>query len=119
MHCIDLPSNDLEKVTKYGGPIAFRSLMRAREIRTKHAQAQRADVQDVFHGFDEHRRLVTLVKTMALEIERLNEETKQLRAAALIYREVARRSQTAISANGKGCHVAIDVESPLAQFTEG
>jgi hypothetical protein len=30
---------------------------------------------------------------MAVEIERLNEETKQLRAAVLMYREVARRSQ--------------------------
>ena len=37
-----------------------------------------------------------LVRIMALEIERLNEETKQLRAAVLMYREVARRTEVAV-----------------------
>ena len=62
-----------------------------------HTQAPHTNAQDVLRGFDEHRRLATLVSTMALEIERLNEETKQLRAAVLIYREVARRSHAAHS----------------------
>jgi len=66
--------------------------MRAKKIGMEVIQAARK-VQDVLPGFDEHRRLVTLVKTMALELERLVEETAQLRAAVLIYREVARRSQ--------------------------
>lgn len=50
-----------------------------------------AEVQDVLSSFHEHRRLVKLVSTMTLEIERLNEDNAQLHAAVAIYREVVRR----------------------------
>ena len=49
-------------------------------------------VQDILRGFHQHRRLVTLLRTMARELERLDEDNVQLRAAVLLYREVARRN---------------------------
>jgi hypothetical protein len=57
------------------------------------AQRQRSDMKvfDPLRGFDEYRRLTALVKSMAQEIERLNEDNLQLRAAILIYREVVQR----------------------------
>ena len=58
----------------------------------EHAQAQRTEAQKIL-PWSEERQLEKLVRTMALEIERLNEETKQLRAAVLMYREVARRTE--------------------------
>lgn len=54
--------------------------------------AQLSNVQDVLQPFNKRNRLVTLVNTMAKEIERLDEDNAQLRAAVSIYREVARRS---------------------------
>ena len=60
----------------------------------EHAQAQRTEVRNIL-PWSEERQLEKLVKTLALEIERLNEETKQLRAAVLMYREVARRIEAA------------------------
>jgi len=59
------------------------------------AQAQHTEAQNILPESQEHARLEKLVRTMALEIERLNEETKQLSAAVLMYREVVRRIQTA------------------------
>ena len=57
----------------------------------QHAQAQRKEVQNILPSSEEHQRQKMQVRTMALEIERLTEETKQLRAAVSMYREVARR----------------------------
>ena len=48
----------------------------------------------------EHRRLAELVRIMALEIEHLNEETKQLGAAVHVYREVVRTRRRGFC-NGK------------------
>jgi hypothetical protein len=48
-------------------------------------------VEDVLRSLDQRHRLVTLVATMAEEIERLTEDNAQLRAAVTMYREVARR----------------------------
>ena len=60
----------------------------------EHDQSRRKEVQNIL-PWSEERQLEKLVRTMALEIERLNEETKQLRAAVLMYREVARRIEAA------------------------
>jgi hypothetical protein len=49
-------------------------------------------IREVLRGLDEHRRLVAALRTMALELERLNEDNAQLRATILIYREVVRRT---------------------------
>ena len=67
--------------------------MTDRKIKIEHAHTHRTEVPNKFLGSQEHRRLEELVRTMALEIENLNEETKQLRAAVLMYREVVRRTQ--------------------------
>ena len=67
--------------------------MSATKIRMEQMQAPLTKVQDAFAGLYEHRPLVTLVRTMALELERLDEDNAQLRAAILMYCEVARRSQ--------------------------
>ncbi len=63
------------------------------KIKIDHTPNHRIEVPGKFPGSQEHRRLQQLVSTMALEIENLNEETKQLRAAVLMYREVVRRTQ--------------------------
>ena len=60
----------------------------------KDAQAQPTQVRYILPSPQEHK-LEQRVRTMALEIERLNEETKQLRAAVSMYREVARRIEAA------------------------
>ena len=67
--------------------------MTNRKIKTEPAHTHRTEVPNKFLGSQEHRLLAELVRTMALEIENLNEETKQLRAAVLMYREVVRRTQ--------------------------
>ena len=67
--------------------------MTDRKIKIEHAHTHGTEVPNKFLGSQEHRRLEELVRTMALEIENLNEETKQLRAAVLMYREVVRRTE--------------------------
>ena len=67
--------------------------MTDRQIKIEHAHTHRTEVPNKFLGSQEHRRLEELVRTMALEIETLNEDTEQLRAAVLMYREVVRRTQ--------------------------
>jgi hypothetical protein len=57
------------------------------------------DVQDILRSLPEGQRLARLVTAMAQEIERLDEDNAQLRAAIKIYREVA-RVYGARSANG-------------------
>jgi hypothetical protein len=47
-------------------------------------------VVEVLQKICESKRLAIMVRTMALEIERLNEDNQQLRAAISIYREVIR-----------------------------
>jgi hypothetical protein len=75
----------------------------------EHAQSRRTEVQNIL-PWSEERQLEKLVKTLALEIERLNEETKQLRAAVLMYREVARRTQVA-----GFLHRSPPITAPLSQ----
>jgi hypothetical protein len=48
------------------------------------------DVQHILRCLPEGQRLARLVTAMAREIERLDEDNAQLRAAIKIYREVAR-----------------------------
>ena len=50
-------------------------------------------VQDLFQSLYDHQRLVALVKTMAQEIERLDNDNMQLRAAITLYREALRRER--------------------------
>jgi outer membrane murein-binding lipoprotein Lpp len=58
----------------------------------QHVHAQHSNTQDVLRPFNKRQRLVTLVNTLAKEVERLDEDNAQLRAAVSLYREVARRS---------------------------
>jgi len=44
----------------------------------------------VLRSFDQHHRLVNLVKTLTQEIERLHEDNRQLQADIKFYREAAR-----------------------------
>jgi hypothetical protein len=55
------------------------------------------EVLDTVH---DDRRLATMVKAMAREIERLHEDNIQLRAAVGIYRELANRSGAKFAAAG-------------------
>ena len=50
-----------------------------------------AKVHEVLQTVNERQRLTTLVKAMAEEIERLDEDNLQLRAAISVYREALRR----------------------------
>jgi len=50
-----------------------------------------AKVQDVLQKLRYHQRLTGLVRTMAHEIARLDEDNVQLHAAVKMYREVLRR----------------------------
>ena len=51
-------------------------------------------VREVLRSFNEHQRLVDLVKAMTQEIERLHEDNMQLHAAVNFYREAVRRSNS-------------------------
>jgi len=55
------------------------------------AQVPFPQVQEILESVTEHRRLTTVIRAMAREIERLEEENKQLQAAVEIYRAVVRR----------------------------
>lgn len=48
--------------------------------------------EDVLTPLTNHKRLVEIVRTLAEEVERLEEDNSQLRAAIEIYREVTRQS---------------------------
>ena len=48
-------------------------------------------VQDILESVTEHSRFIMIVRAMAREIERLNEDNTQLRAAVAMYRAVLRR----------------------------
>jgi hypothetical protein len=50
-----------------------------------------AKLQDVLQTLHNHQRLTGLVRTMAHEIARLDEDNIQLHAAVRMYREVLRR----------------------------
>lgn len=56
------------------------------------AKAGVPSIQEILRPFRRHQRLVALVKTLALEIERLDEDNVQLRAAVSMYREAIRRA---------------------------
>jgi hypothetical protein len=55
------------------------------------AHASSAKVQDVLQTLHNHQRLTGLVRSMAHEIARLDEDNIQLHAAVEMYREVLRR----------------------------
>ena len=48
-------------------------------------------LQKSLQSFRQHKRLAGIVRDMAREIERLDEENTQLRAAVSLYREAVRR----------------------------
>jgi hypothetical protein len=50
------------------------------------------NIRRCLHGLNDKKRLASVVKTMAAELKRLNEDNAQLRAAVEMYREVLRRS---------------------------
>ncbi len=56
-----------------------------------HAQVSSSKIHAVLQSVTKHHRLTVLVRTMALEIERLEEDNTQLRAAVAMYREALRR----------------------------
>jgi len=56
-----------------------------------HAQSPTSRVHQAPHSIPEYKRLRAVVRTMAQEIERLDEDNVQLRVAVTIYRELVRR----------------------------
>jgi hypothetical protein len=48
-------------------------------------------VREVMRSFQENKRLIQLIQRMAREMERLDEDNRQLRAAVSLYREVERK----------------------------
>ena len=56
----------------------------------RQVRAVASGVVEVLQKICESKRLAIMVRTMALEIERLNEDNQQLRAAIRMYREVVR-----------------------------
>ena len=62
-----------------------------------HATCQ-PEVQNALRCIQQHHKLVNLVRSMAKELERLEEDNQQLRAAVQMYREVVRRT----TASGAG-----------------
>jgi hypothetical protein len=48
-------------------------------------------LREILQLFQEHKRLIAVVTTMTQEIERLDEDNAQLRAAVGVYREVVGR----------------------------
>ena len=56
----------------------------------RQVRAVASRVVEVLQEICESKRLAIMVRTMALEIERLNEDNQQLRAAIRMYREVVR-----------------------------
>jgi hypothetical protein len=69
-----------------------------------HVHKAPAKVQDVLQSFHDHQRLVNIVTTMTQEIERLNEDNAQLRAAVKIYRYVAHRGSRRLARRGAALH---------------
>jgi hypothetical protein len=63
-----------------------------------------AKVKEVLQSFHDHQRLVDIVTTMTQEIERLNEDNAQLRAAVKIYRYVVRRGSRRLARRGAALH---------------
>ena len=57
----------------------------------QHPHGTPAAVQQVLRSFQDHQRLIGVIAEMAREMERLDEDNRQLRAAVGVYREVARR----------------------------
>ena len=51
------------------------------------------NVQHALRRLTDHSALIAIVNQMALEIERLNEDNAQLRAAVSVYREVVRKCE--------------------------
>ena len=55
------------------------------------AQASIPKVHETLQSFRHHKRLAATVRNMAREIERLDNDNTQLRAAISMYRETLRR----------------------------
>lgn len=53
-------------------------------------------VRQFLRSFQKHKRLIDLVRAMAKEMERLDEDNRQLRATVGIYQEVVRRGAKVI-----------------------
>jgi hypothetical protein len=56
----------------------------------QHAHVPLASVQNVLWPLHHARRMAEIVRAMAQEIERLDEDNAQLRAAVKMYREVVK-----------------------------
>jgi hypothetical protein len=54
-------------------------------------QVPLAQAQAILESVTEHTRLTAVVRTLAREVERLEEDNRQLRAAIEVYRSVVRR----------------------------
>ena len=55
------------------------------------AQVPSSKVQAVLRSVAQHQKLVLMIRKMALEIERLEEDNHQLRVAVKMYREALSR----------------------------
>jgi hypothetical protein len=78
-----LPQGQLSEPVGYG-----KSSQRGK--RMPQAPVPPSHVREVLRSFDQHHRLVNLVKTLTQEIERLHEDNRQLQADIKFYREAAR-----------------------------
>jgi hypothetical protein len=58
----------------------------------EHAQAALPSAYDLLRAIQEHKRLLGIVSALTRELERLDDEVRQLRAAIAVYREVIRRA---------------------------
>ena len=61
------------------------------------AQAETPTIQNLLEKFRGRTRLLALIRILAREVERLEEENTQLRCAVSMYREALRRS---VAVNG-------------------
>ena len=74
-----------------GNSIALLGVRRWKEAKMLQLENSTSNAQDVLQSIQKYKRLATLVREMAQEIERLDNDNAQLRAAVAIYREIARR----------------------------
>ena len=75
-----------------------------------HVQVPVIKIQKALRSANNYKKLLTLVREMAREIERLDEDNAQLRAAVGIYREVVRRCNCKAASGPRDMRTAEDFQ---------
>jgi hypothetical protein len=89
--------------------------MTDRKIKTEPAHTHRTEVPNKFLGSQVHRRLEELVRTMALEIENLNEETNRMLKKSETALLVETKARLYVSAYARNRYpTEFDVQLPVA-----